>query len=212
MAITTWTELKASVADFADRPDLTSQIIDFITLAEARLNDMLLLKDMEQEDPLTAVINQNYIALPAGFVSPIAFWLVISTQRFQLEPALPQELMYSPSSTQPLYFAIDGVNIRFDCPADQAYSCKFRYIKQSNLGASVATNYLLTKRPDIYLAGSLVELSRYTRDVDLFNTWEPRFLKACADLKASDNRNRAIVPLRTDIPGTDRSASIIRGY
>ena len=212
MAFTTYTQLKAALADYVHRNDLTTQIVDAITLAEARLNDMLLLKDMEQEDILTAVINQNYIALPTGFISPIALWIVISSQRVAVDFALPQELIYSPSPTQPQYVAIDGVNLRFDCPADQAYSCRFRYIKQSNLGASVPSNYLLTKRPDIYLAGSMVELARYTQDPDMFNTWEPKFLKACAELKASDYRNRKVVPLRTDLPSTSKSGNIIRGY
>ena len=38
MAITTYDELKTSVADFLNRDDLTSVIPDFITMAEADLN------------------------------------------------------------------------------------------------------------------------------------------------------------------------------
>jgi hypothetical protein len=211
MAITTFTELKAAVASWANRTDLTSQLDDFVTLAEARLNDMLLLKNMEADETLTLSIGVNFVALPTGFVSPIALWIIVDGVRVKLSPALPQELPYDTDSTQPKYWAIDGANIRFDCPAGAAYSARLRCIKQSNLGASVATNYLLTKRPDIYLAGCMVEVARFTNDAELFNSWEPKFLKACAELKASDNRNRAIVPLRTDIPITSHRANIIRG-
>jgi hypothetical protein len=35
MALTTYAELKTSIADFLNRDDLTSAIPDFITLAEA---------------------------------------------------------------------------------------------------------------------------------------------------------------------------------
>ena len=38
MALTTYAELKASIADFLNRDDLTSVIPDFITLAEADMN------------------------------------------------------------------------------------------------------------------------------------------------------------------------------
>ena len=37
MALTTYTELKAAIADWLNRSDLTSQIPDFITLAEAEM-------------------------------------------------------------------------------------------------------------------------------------------------------------------------------
>ena len=38
MALTTYTELKASIADFLNRDDLTTVIPDFITLAESQIN------------------------------------------------------------------------------------------------------------------------------------------------------------------------------
>jgi hypothetical protein len=211
MALTTYTELKAAVADFANRTDLTTAIVDCITLAEARMYDMMILKDMESDEALTLTTGRNYVALPAGFISPIAFWLVVDTVRIPLKPALPQELPYDAENDQPEYYAIDGVNIRFDCEAAEDYSAYLRCVKKTALSGSVATNYLLTRRPDIYLAGALVEVARYTRDTDLFNAWEPKFLAACREVKAADSRARAMVPLRTDIPSMGRS-NIMRGY
>ena len=38
MALTNYTGLKASIADFINRDDLTSVIPDFISLAEAQIN------------------------------------------------------------------------------------------------------------------------------------------------------------------------------
>lgn len=213
MAITTWTELKAAVADFAHRSDLTTQIPDFITLCEARLFDMLLLRNMESESTLTASIGVNYVALPAGYVSPIALWLTSSSIREQLKPALPQELPYSPGNNRPQYWAVDGDNIRFDCPADAAYSMPFRYIKTMSLGASVSSNELMARRPDIYLAGALAELARYTKDQTLFGIWEPKFLQGCAEVKAAENRARGMVPLRVDDGLRARGQfDIYRGY
>jgi hypothetical protein len=203
MALTSYTELKAAVADFANRTDLTTPIVDCITLAEARLYDLMILKDFESDEPLTLTTGQNYVALPAGYISPIKFWLIVSTIRVPLQMVLPQELPYHTDNNQPRYWAIDGANVRFDCPASENFSARLRCVKKSNLSGSVTTNYLLTRRPDIYLAASLVELARYTRDVDLFNTWESKLLKAVAEVKAAESRARA-VPLRTDL-GRGRS-------
>ena len=200
MALSTYTELKAAIADFANRTDLSTAIVDCVTLAEARLYDLLLMKDMESEETLVLTTGQNYVALPSGFISPIALWLVVGSIRVPLAPALPQELPYSPSNSEPEYWAIDGANIRFDCPASEAFTVYLRCVKKSNLSGSVASNYLLGRRPDIYLAASMVEVARYTRDVDLFNTWEPKLLAAVSSFKAAENRARAMVPLRTDLP------------
>jgi hypothetical protein len=210
MAITTFAQLQTAIADWSNRSDLTSYLPDFITLAEGRLNDSLLLKDTESEESLTLTLNQNYVALPTGFVSPIALWLVISSQRTApLIHRLPQDLPYDTSASIPREWAVDGVNIRFDCPAAAAYSAKFRMVKASNLSVSNTTNYLLTRRPDIYLAASLVELARFTRDAELFNEWEPKYLKASAELKAAESRSRS-VNLRTDI-GVGQRSNIFRG-
>jgi hypothetical protein len=205
MPFTSYTELKAAVADFANRTDLTTPIVDCITLAEARLYDLMILKDTESDESLTLTTGQNYVALPAGFISPIAFWLIVDSQRVPLQPALPQELPYDTSNNQPRLWAIDGANIRFDCPASEGYSAKLRCVKKSNLSGSVTSNYLLTRRPDIYLAASLVEVARYTRDKELFSEWEPKLLKAVSEVKAAENRARSMAPLRTDIAVRGRS-------
>ena len=211
MALSSYTELKAAIADTAHRSDLTTPIIDFITQAEARLYDMLLMKDMESDEALTLTTDVNYVALPTGFISPIEFWLIVDSERVPLTWVLPQQLPYYSDSSQPRYCAIDAANIRFDCPSDSGYSAKLRCYKKSNLSGSVASNYLLTRRPDIYLAGSLVELYRYAGDPAKMQMWEQKFQQACSEFKKTEHRNRSIVPLRTDLPMTRGGASILRG-
>lgn len=209
MAITTYAQLKTAIADWSNRSDLTSYVGDFITLAEGRLFDDLLLKNFESEESLTLTTDQNYVALPSGYVSPIAFWLIVDGERVQLEMVLPEQLPYHTDSTQPEFWAIDGANIRFDCPASEGYSAKFRMYKTSALSDSNTSNYLLTRRPDVYLAACMVECARFTRDMDLFNIWEPRYLTGKASLSSAENRSRE-VSLRADIPTAGRS-NIIRG-
>jgi hypothetical protein len=209
MAITTYAQLKTALADWSNRSDLTSYLGDFITLAEARLNDMLLLKNMESEESLTLTQDQNYVTLPTGYVSDIALWLIVDGERVLLDKVLPEQLPYHTDSTQPQRWAIDGANIRFDCPAGEAYSAKFRMVKASNLSDSVTTNYLLTKRPDVYLAACLVELARFIDDINMYEKWESKFLSSTAELKAAENRSRE-VELRTDFRGGGRS-NIFRG-
>lgn len=205
MALSSYTELKAAIADNAHRTDLTTQIVDAITMAEARMYDMLILKNMESDETLTLSVGVNYVALPASFISPIEFWLIVDSERVRLPAILPQDLPYYTTNSRPRFWAIDGANVRFDCPSDSAYSARLRCLIKSNLSGSVASNYLLARRPDIYLAASIVELARYMGNDKLFAMWEPKFLQACRELKNAENRNKTIAPLRTDIGGHGRS-------
>jgi hypothetical protein len=208
---TTLDTLKTALDEFTHRNDSRYQGMreTFIALAEARMYDELILRDMESEEDLTLTLDQNYVAIPSGFVSPISLWLIVNGERVALEQVLPQQLPYYTDSTQPKCWAVDGSNIRFDCPAGEAYAAKFRMVKTSNLSDSVTTNSLLTKRPDVYLAASMSEYSRWAQDPEVFNAWEPRYLKGRDSLKAAENRSRDVT-MRTDVPTRVRS-NIIRG-
>lgn len=213
MALSTYTELKAAVADNAHRTDLTTQIVDAVTLCEARLFDALLLRNAETEGTLTSTASVNYIALPTDYVSPIALWLTLNSQRQLLEPALPQELPYNPGNLIPQYWAIDGANVRFDSPFDAVYSLPFRYVKTMALGASTASNEVLARRPDVYLAGSLSALARYMGNDKLFSMWEPLFVQGMKEMGAVESRARSMVPLRVDagLLGRANAYNITRG-
>ena len=67
MALTNYTELKASIADFLNRDDLTAVIPDFITLAESGMNREV--RHWRMETRKTAVLDTQYTALPTDFLS-----------------------------------------------------------------------------------------------------------------------------------------------
>jgi hypothetical protein len=207
VAISTYAELQTAIQNYGHRSDttFTDRATEFIALAEARLNDLHLLHNYESEESLTLTTGVNYVAVPSGYISPIALWLIVSGERVLLDPALPQELPYDTDNGQPKYWAIDGANIRFDCPADSGYSGKFRMLKSSNLSGTNTTNALLTRRPDIYLAACMVEAARWARDDKLFGIYEPQFLQGVRQLKIADNRAKAMAPLRSDLAGRGRS-------
>lgn len=209
--ITDYASLQAAIAGMMHRStdtNITANAPLFVQLCEADLNDRLLLKDMESDEPLTLTQSQNYVALPSGFVSPIAFWLVVDSQRVPLAFVLTQALPYDTSATQPGYVAVDGANLRFDCPAGSAYSAFLRCIKKSNLSVSNTSNALLLRRPDVYLYGSLKQAALFTMSPDVAK-WAALYEKAIAALKAADNRSRSIAPLRTDLPSRGRSNILI---
>lgn len=213
MAISTYTELKAAVANWLHRSDLTSQIADFITLAESRLNRNLQIRLMETEASLTCVVGSRYIALPSDFNTPICVWLESFQPRWKLTPTLPDQISVAPASGYPEFWCIDGSNLAFDKTAAGTYPITFRYFKWLTLSDSAPTNSLLTEYPDLYLFATLLEAAPYLRDDQRTAVWQERFDRAMTEVMNNETENRAVAPLRTDIAAQRQTRfNILRGY
>ena len=91
MAISTYTELKASIANWLNRSDLTDEIADdFIKLTEADFNAKLRIRQMEQIDTVT--IDEETETVPTGFISVRSFYLLLSSTKYPLEYITPHNL------------------------------------------------------------------------------------------------------------------------
>ena len=75
MALSTYNELKTSIANWADRDDLTNFIPDFIALTEARFNRALRLRSMEQKEFATTIGGQSNYSLPVNYLQMREFRL-----------------------------------------------------------------------------------------------------------------------------------------
>lgn len=170
MSITNYTELQAAVLDYMSRTELTGNVTDFITLAEARLNREL--EAVEVDTTLTGVVDSRSIDISSlAMVEPIALFLSeVGCDEVQLTPKPDGTFPYIDSSGRPRYWSIDGDNIDMDRPLDGAYPFRFRYRERFALSVSAPTNWLLTNHPDIYLAATLV--------------WGTVFIKSFGDTSA----------------------------
>ena len=197
MAITNYTELQTAVSAWSHRT--VTEVVDFIALAERRINSKLNSRMAEVESTLTATVNSRYIALPALFVFPLSLWrdYPIGT-RSEIIYATAEVMGSTVNSVGfPDFYTIDGSNIAFEMPNIEAFSYIFRYKKLYNI-ASTSTNDILTNYPDVYLFGSLVEASMFARDFDMVNRWELRFQEALNNATISESQNKANTTLFFD--------------
>ena len=75
MAVNTYTALKAAIANWLNRSDLSDEIADdFITLTEADYNAKLRIRQMEQIDSIT--IDSETETVPSGFISARSFYIL----------------------------------------------------------------------------------------------------------------------------------------
>lgn len=180
------------------RNDLEALIPDFIMLAEAGLNRTLSICAMEQEDQLAMVMNSRFVA-PPDMVKPIAVWLQ-TTSRTKLQAVLPENLVLQANSGAPAQWALDGTQLAFDRAADQAYPITLRYQKKFALSDAAPTNSLLSKYPDVYLYGALLEAAPYLRDAQRQAIWQQRMAGAVQDVRNAENALRATAALTAEIP------------
>lgn len=214
MAITTYTELKAAVADWIHRTDLTSQIVDFITLAEVEINSEFRNRLMETDQTLSLTSDTRTISLPSRYIEPISLDLVITGEEHdQLTYVQPQQLNTyegSGASTRPNYWTINGANIEFPNLADQTYSVSFRMLRGYDL-ASTATNTMLDAYPNIYLYGALIQAARWTRDLQLEQIYRNSYETLKQKIKIKEGRSKTLTNLRMEMPSMRSYNNILTG-
>jgi len=207
MAISTYAELQTAVASWLHRD--VSQIVDFITLAEKRINSLLDSRIAEVDGTLTATISSRYITLPAGYMRPVGLWMTTYNPRIEMKYFIPGDLNVSTTDGQPRQYTIDGGNIAFDCPNDAAYTFTFRYKKGYDI-ASTSTNDILTNYPSLYLYGTLVEACMLTReDPTMF---EQRFQGALEEAMRTEYKNTANATIISEMVTSDQQRILSGSY
>lgn len=172
MAISNYTELLASAADWLARNDLTARIPDFVTLAEAKFNRVLLHPKMETRSTLTVdtgVASPEFLTLPADFQTMRSVRLsgIAGKPRLGfLSQTQIEDYRYSVDNVagQPCYFSVVGSQMELAKTPNQNYAVEILYRGNIPALASNATNWLLTMAPDLYLYGALLEAAPYMKN------------------------------------------------
>lgn len=155
MAIGTNAELKAAVASWLHRSDLTTQIPDFVALCEADIRRDLRVREME--DSTSVALTSTELAIPTGFLEARQ----VTLNDIVVDYVLPQQ--FTPISEDTTYtYTVKGTNFVFQTSSGDV---KVEFYKSfAALSASGDTNWLLTNHPDVYLFGTLAWSCTYTQD------------------------------------------------
>lgn len=195
--IGTYDELKAAVARWLTRSDLSDTIPDFIQLAESYLNRELRLRVMETEAPLTITAGTTSIALPTGYISPIGLWAVEAWGERPLRFQSSLQMLNLTAAGEEYNWSIDGPNIVISRPASGDMAISLRFVKAFALSDQEPENWLLTNHPDAYLFSALVEAAPMLRDDELLATWTARRDRAIDEINTKEARAAAFATLDT---------------
>ena len=186
MALSNYTELQTSVADFLNRSDLTSVIPDFITLSEADFNRSIRVREMSVRT--RGPIDGQYVKLPPDFlemrnielltdpVTPLAYK---NLQNLDIHRA-------ADSTGKPLYYSIMQNNIEFAPVPDGDYTVEIVYYQKVPALAVNSTNWLLDNHPDAYLYGSLMHSAPYLHADERVGLWAGKYSQIIQQIKTSD--------------------------
>ena len=129
MAITNYTDLQSTIADYLARTDLTTQIPLFIQLAENRLRRDLRIRPMLKVVTTTTTAGDATVALPSDF---------LEMRDIHIESTPIQTIVYqNPSnfyrntrateSGLPKFYTAMGQEFQFSPIPDSAYTLKMVY-------------------------------------------------------------------------------------
>jgi hypothetical protein len=193
MAITNYSELKSAIADWLDRTDLTDQIPDFITLAEARHKRDFKIRRMETRVTADTIADTEYYTLPEQYVAMRNIQLN-TNPKTSLEYLTPEQMdrIYAGSNKgKPKAYTIIGNDIQLRPLPDSVYEIEMLYYKYfTPLSDSAPTNDMLTYHPDAYLYASLVEAEPYLQNDKRIQTWASFYDRAKKDIIDSNERDR----------------------
>ena len=193
MALTTYAELKTSIADFLDRDDLTSVIPDFISLAEADLNRSL--RHWRQEKRATAEIDTQFSAIPADFLEVISFHISSGDYRSLelISKAQMQDRRYRSGDTsgKPAYYAITAGEIEVYPTPDGTYTTELYYYSRiTALSDTDTSNWILEYFPDAYLYGALVHSAPYLKDDARTQVWAALYQNALNAINMESEKSK----------------------
>lgn len=187
MALTTYTELCAAVADWLNRTDMTTVIAaDLIPLAEAEMKRRL----RRATESTTIYISAGNMDGPTDMAEPIA--LKLSTSQgysdIPLRLCTPEMLWERRARAggitgRPTDYAYWDGQLQFAPEPDQSYDGTLLYYQQlTPLSDAVATNAVLTEAPDAYLFGALLQAAPYVEHDERIAVWQMKFDNAIEQL------------------------------
>jgi hypothetical protein len=186
LTITTYDGLKAAVADWLNRADLTDQVPMFIRLAEAQFNRELRVRDMHVRSE--AMSDQEFVPLPLDYLQHYSLSLMPTG-------GVTADLKYISKKTADTYKAqgvfgptqfytlTDNAFELIPAPAANLDLVMVYYARIPTLGDLLPVslfpppnnfrqlNWLLTKSPDLYLASSILQAAPYLNDQARLQTW-----------------------------------------
>jgi hypothetical protein len=193
MSLTSYADLQTSIAGYLARSDLTTQIPDFIRLAELRLRRDLRIRQMLKSVTTETVAGDSTVELPSDFLE-VRDLVIVGN------PVQPLSY-YSPSAFnrnarswelgKPVDYTVLANDFQLAPVPDSTYTVKmFYFAAPTFLSDTNTSNAFMANVPDALLYGALLEAAPYLMDDVRINTWGTMFDRAMSSITRSDQQGQ----------------------
>jgi hypothetical protein len=195
MALSTYNDLVSAVAAWLNREDLSTRIVDFVVLAEAKFNRTLRTDYMEEVASVNAT--SEFADLPTDFLELVTVRDTLN--RYQALEYISRDDFYDRLQLQltgtPRYYTLVGRQLRLlPAPtADNPAALEVVYYQAiPTLDPSVTaitTNWLLTRHPDLYLYQSLLAAEPYLMNDERIQVWGAAAAQILSEIQMENERS-----------------------
>lgn len=195
MALVTHDDLIDAIqSEFNDTTELTDAVVgDLITRAEVKINRRA--KFRAQEYLKTATYDSSHtdrrLSAPSDMVEMLTLAIKKSSEDdseyWALTYISPRE-MYNKLDHSLRWFTLRK-DIEFNATVSEDHTVRMHFIGEWDLADS-GTNTLMSKYPDMYLYGALVEVGLFMKDKDMIALYMPMFDMAIEELNMRDAKSR----------------------
>lgn len=189
MALDTYADLKASLANWLHRADLEALIPDFIRLAEIQMNADVSSRSMETRVVLTATAGDANLDLPGDVLDIRRLQVLGSFNRVLIYRSADEVAQENPLSRSgvPEVFMVHGSSLELAPIPDSNYSIELLYYQRiPALSDANPTNWLLTICPNAYLYGALLAAQPYLINDERIPTIQSLYRQAVDGLNSID--------------------------
>lgn len=190
MSLANYSDLKAAVARWMKRTDLTEFIPDFIAMGEARIYRDLRIRAMETA--LEATIAGGVIAVPDGYVE-------LKNARIDTSPVhtlvrKDAEWMYANYPMRvgdgtPKFIAREANSFIFGPYPDSGYTVKGAYYRRLDpLSDDNTDNWFTDNAPDLLLFAALCETEPFMKNDARVQLWEAKYGSVADAVQKEDDR------------------------
>jgi hypothetical protein len=189
MALSSYSELKSTVASYLARSDLTAVIPDFIRLAEERLRRDLRIRQMLVVATAQTTGGDSTVGLPTDFLEMRDIHVNLNPV-VQLSYKAPNAFYSSGKSTlsgKPTDYTVLAAEFQLAPIPDAAYTLQMLYYaKPALLSDSNASNVFLANCPDALLYAALGEAEPYLMNDARLQTWAALYDRSITAINTSD--------------------------
>lgn len=193
MALANYSDLKSAIASYLARSDLTSQIPDFIRLAEIRLRRELRIRQMLKNATTATTSGDSTVGLPSDFLELRDIFIQDNPDQIVnfLSPAMFHRNARATESGEPVNYTIIGEELQFAPIPDSSYTVQMLYFYAPTFLSDANTTNLFTDNvSDLLLYASLSEAEPYLMNDARIAVWASLYDRGLNALKVADDRGQ----------------------